>query len=253
VLFLLHGYTQDEMIFLDGRFQGLSIEAAAPPFIVVMPRSQNSYDGAFYVNSPVTGRWEDFLVQDLVPWIDARFRTLAIPEARGIAGHSLGGFGALRLALRHADVFGAVYAFSPCCIEDEIVQDLPPGSGTSIHDRADFAKAKFIDRVAVATSAAYALEAGPPPLFVDVTARDRWVQHLPAENGRLLRAIAIDFGRQDSFAHIPPTARQLAASLRDAGATVEMDEYEGKHSDRIGERVTQHVLPFFRRTLSFAR
>jgi S-formylglutathione hydrolase len=253
VLYLLHGYTQDEMIFLDGRFQGFSIEVAAPPFIVVMPRSKNAYDGAFYRNSPVTGRWEDFLIEDLVPWIDARFRTLATSDARGIAGHSMGGFGALRLALRHPDLFGAVYAFSPCCIEDQSVQDVPPGSGTSIHSRADFAKARFFDRVAVAISASCAVEAGPPPLFAEVTARDRWLQHLPAENGRRLRAIAIDFGRQDSLAHIPSTARQLAASLRDAGATVELDEYEGGHSDRVGERVAEHVLPFFRRTLSFAR
>ena len=253
VLYLLHGYGQDEMVFLDGRFQGFSIEAAAPPFIVVMPRSKNAYDGTPWVNSPVTGRWEDFLVQELVPRIDAQFRTLATPAARGIAGHSLGGFSALRLALRHADLFGAVYALSPCCIEDESGQDLPPGSGTSIHARAEFAKARFVDRAAVAISAAYAVEPGPPPLFVDVTARDRWVQHLPAENGKRLRAIAIDFGRSDGLAHIPPTARQLAERLRDAGAAVELDEYEGGHSDRIGARTTEHLLPFFRRTLSFER
>ena len=250
VLYLLHGYTQDERAFLDGRFQGLSIETAAPPFIVVMPRSLNAYGGTPYVNSPVTGRWEDFLVGDLVPWVDAHFRTLPAPERRGIAGYSLGAFSALRLALRHPDLFGAVYALSPAWLEDEVVQDLPPGAGESVHTREDLARATFADRAAIAISAAFADEAGPPPLFVDVTARQRWIQHLPVENGRRLLAIAIDYGSRDEFAHLGTTARDLATKLRAAGAVVEVDEYDGSHSSRIGERVTAHLLPFFQRLLA---
>ncbi len=252
VVYLLHGYPQDEMAFLGGRFQGLSIEAEAPPFIVVMPRSKNGYGGTPYVNSPVTGRWEDFFVDDLVPWVDAHYRTLPTPQSRGIAGYSLGGFSALRLALRHPDLFGAVYALSPAWIEDEVVQDLPPGAGTSVHDREEFARASFADRAAIAISAAFADVPGPPPLFVDVTARERWIQHLPVENGPRLRAIAIDYGKRDEFTHLPTTARGLATRLRAAGAAVELDEYEGTHSSRIGERVTAHLLPFFQRLLVVA-
>jgi hypothetical protein len=142
---------------------------------------------------------------------------------------------------------------SPCCIEDQMLQDLPAGAGTSIHDREGFAKAKRGDQAAVALSAAFATESGPPPLFVDVTATRQWVQHLPIERGKLLRALGIDFGRQDSYAHIPTAARQLAAGLRDAGANVELDEYDGDHRNKIGGRVSEYLLPFFRRTLSFAQ
>jgi enterochelin esterase-like enzyme len=154
--------------------------------------------------------------------------------------------------LRHPDLFGAVYALSPAWIEDEAVQDLPPGAGTSVHDRAEFARANFADRAAIAISAGFADEAGPAPLFVDVTARERWIQHLPVENGRRLRAIAIDYGKRDEFARLPVTARDLATKLRAAGATVELDEYDGSHSSRIGERVTAHLLPFFQRLFAAA-
>lgn len=81
--------------------------------IVVIPNGLTPLGGSFYVNSPVNGNWEDFIARDLVGYVDAAFRTVAAPQARAIAGHSMGGFGAFNLALRHPDTFGAVYALSP--------------------------------------------------------------------------------------------------------------------------------------------
>ena len=65
------------------------------------------------VNSSVTGNWEDFVVKELVPDIDANFRTLANRDSRGIAGDRMGGYGAIRFGMRHPDVFGSVYALHP--------------------------------------------------------------------------------------------------------------------------------------------
>lgn len=86
---------------------------AIAEMIVVIPNGLTPLGGSFYVNSPVNGNWEDFIARDLVGFVDGAFRTVAAPRARAIAGHSMGGFGAFNLAMRHPDTFGAVYALSP--------------------------------------------------------------------------------------------------------------------------------------------
>ena len=123
VLYLLQGYMGKPSEWTDG-YQGMKLDqtmdsligAGAREMIVVVPNGRNGYFGSFYLNSPVTGNWEDYLTRDLVSFIDGRYRTLAQAESRGIAGHSMGGYGALSLAMRHPDVYGATYGLSPCCI-----------------------------------------------------------------------------------------------------------------------------------------
>src|SRR5204863_6139881 len=66
------------------------------------------FGGSQYVNSTATGRYEDYVVDELVPFVDAHFRTLASRDHRGVVGKSSGGYGALVLGMRHPDVFGAV-------------------------------------------------------------------------------------------------------------------------------------------------
>jgi len=83
----------------------------------------NMYHGSFYVNSANTGRWEDFIVKELVPLIDGRYRTLAQSSSRGLAGHSMGGMGALNIGLTHPDVFSCVYSLDPAVFNDELIKD----------------------------------------------------------------------------------------------------------------------------------
>jgi enterochelin esterase-like enzyme len=81
--------------------------------IVVIPNGSNFLQGSFYVNSALMGNWEDYITKDVVSYVDQRYRTIASPSSRGISGHSMGGFGALQIAMHHPDLFGAVYALSP--------------------------------------------------------------------------------------------------------------------------------------------
>src|SRR5438067_12746368 len=87
-------------------------EGAIAPMIIVIPNGQDAYLGSFYVNSVTAGNWEDYIARDVVAYVDSHYRTVAGAEGRGIAGHSMGGFGALNLGLKHPDVFAAVYAES---------------------------------------------------------------------------------------------------------------------------------------------
>ncbi len=141
VLYLLHGFTGTNRTWMidpdsthneptvdprDGGYQqagflkrerldSLIAAGIVPELIVVAPNGRNAYKHSFYVNSPVTGRWEDYVVEDVVGYVDANYRTLPMASSRGIAGHSGGANGALFIAMRHSDVFGSVYAMSPCC------------------------------------------------------------------------------------------------------------------------------------------
>jgi len=90
-----------------------------PQMIVVIPNAANSLGGSWYHNNELTGRWEDYISGDLVSYVDSHFRTIARPEARALAGHGMGGVGALNLGLSHPEIFGSVYAMSPAALDHD--------------------------------------------------------------------------------------------------------------------------------------
>jgi S-formylglutathione hydrolase FrmB len=113
VLYFLHGLFGNDHRWIDrgGKeiFDRLTADGTIGQFIVVLPDGGET----FYINSEDgKDRYEDFFVQELVPFIDRHYRTIATRDARGISGLSMGGYGALHLAMRHADLFGSVAASS---------------------------------------------------------------------------------------------------------------------------------------------
>jgi enterochelin esterase-like enzyme len=121
VVYLLHGYTDDESGWVQFGEVGLAADRAIaareiPPMIIVMP------DGgvAWYINDYQNKvRFEDMFVQEFVPYVDAAYRTRPKREFRGVAGLSMGGWGTLVHALRHPDLFAAAAAFSAGVWTDE--------------------------------------------------------------------------------------------------------------------------------------
>ena len=113
VLYYLHGLFENETSWTDrgGKeiLDGLLANGQVGKFMVVLPDGGRS----FYINS-MDGheRYEDFFIQELVPAIDKKYRTIPDAARRGISGSSMGGYGALHLAMRHADVFGSASAQS---------------------------------------------------------------------------------------------------------------------------------------------
>jgi enterochelin esterase-like enzyme len=121
VLYLLHGYTDDETGWGQfGEANQIADDAIAKneatQMIIVMPDAgvtwyQNSYDGKT--------RYEDFFVQELIPFIDATYRTRPKREFRAVAGLSMGGLGTLLLATKHPDLFTAACPLSAAIWTDE--------------------------------------------------------------------------------------------------------------------------------------
>src|SRR5579863_407256 len=97
----------------QGLFDRAIAKGVINKFILVALDMNTPLGSSWYVNSPATGNWEDFMIQELVPYIDANFKTLPNRDSRGIAGDFMGGYGAIRFGMRHPDIFGSVYALHP--------------------------------------------------------------------------------------------------------------------------------------------
>jgi S-formylglutathione hydrolase FrmB len=91
--------------------------------IIVTVSGFNILGASFYVNSPVTGNWQDFILKDVVGYVDQHYRTLAVSASRGITGHSMGGAAALNMAMQHPDIFGSVYGLSPALFDQNGLSD----------------------------------------------------------------------------------------------------------------------------------
>ncbi len=121
VVYFLTGFGEEVKVMTDGT-RGLVLppsvdsvisEDSLREMILVIVSGTTSLGGSFYVNSPASGNWEDFITRDLVPYVDRHYRTIADAASRGLSGHSMGGIGALTVAMRHPEVFGALYLMSP--------------------------------------------------------------------------------------------------------------------------------------------
>jgi S-formylglutathione hydrolase FrmB len=81
--------------------------------IVVGVDTSTRTGSTYLVDSPISGKWDAFFTNDLIPYIDAHYRTLPRREARAVVGHSTGGFNAVSYGLRHPELIGVIGASSP--------------------------------------------------------------------------------------------------------------------------------------------
>src|SRR5262249_46219004 len=94
------------------------IGADKKEMILVAPDAFSLQNGSFYSNSATTGDWETFIAKELVGYVDSHYRTIANRASRGLAGHSMGGYGTFRIGMQHPEVFSALYPMSACCMID---------------------------------------------------------------------------------------------------------------------------------------
>jgi S-formylglutathione hydrolase FrmB len=282
-LYLLHGYTDRPEVWINDSYQGMKLQTEmdsliakgiGAEMIVVVPNGRNAYLGSFYTNSAVTGNWEDYIHRDLVNFIDGKYRTLAKPASRGIAGHSMGGYGAFMLAMKHPDVFGAVYSLSPCCfgMEGDISGDNTVwAKAAKIASRDPFSRQpqsfdEFFSVAMIALSAAFSPNKDRPPLFVDLPyvqkemvlaksepAYSKYREKMPLyqveryrDNLMKLRGIFLDVGEFDEFTHIRRATAMLSGELSAREIPHSFEIYKGgDHGNKIRERFNSKLVPFF--------
>ncbi|HKT47455.1 MAG TPA: alpha/beta fold hydrolase [Candidatus Acidoferrales bacterium] len=271
VVYALHGYSIGAEQWTHEIHVPQTIEGAfasgAKEMIVVLPDSKTLHNGSMYSSSVTTGDFEEFIAHDLVAYIDGHYRTIANRASRGLVGHSMGGYGATRIGMKHSDVFGSLYIMSPCCLSPrpsgppnpEIARALE-----SVKNPEDSAKLPFFARAQLASAAAWSPDPKNPPLYLDLPIRDgvvqpevmaKWSANAPLAfmdqyigNLRQYRAIALDVGDQDGL-------RTDTAKLHDAleryGIANSFEIYSGTHTSKVADRFQNHVLPFFSKSLCF--
>jgi enterochelin esterase-like enzyme len=281
VVYALHGYSigaeqWSHEIHVPQTIEG-SFALGSHEMIVVLPDSKTIYNGSMYSSSATTGDFEKFVSHDVVSYIDAHYRTIANRTSRGLVGHSMGGYGASRIGMKHPDVFGALYIMSPCCMSSMVGGG--PGTPEQMKERAlasekkvaaakspadlaarspGFASAQY------ATAAAWAPNPKNPPLYFDLPTKDgvlqpdivaKYTANSPLAfvdqyigNLRQYRAISMDVGDQDSLRF---DATKLHDIFDNYGIANTYEIYSGTHVSAVADRFQNHVLPFFSKNLCF--
>ncbi|HVW84193.1 MAG TPA: alpha/beta hydrolase-fold protein, partial [Bryobacteraceae bacterium] len=237
----------------------------AQDMIVVLPDSKTVHNGSMYSSSVTTGDFERFIAHDVVAYIDAHYRTIPKRTSRGLAGHSMGGYGASRIGMKHSDVFGSVYIMSPCCMTARGAGPVNPETEKAleaVRTAADSAKLPFGLRAQLASAAAWSPDPKNPPLYLDLPTKNgvvdkdviaKWAANAPLAfvdqyigNLHQYRAIAIDVGDQDG---LKAGAAKLHEILDEYGIANSFEIYSGTHTSAVADRFQNHVLPFFSKNL----
>jgi len=270
VVYFLHGFTDS-----DDKWYGFTkhwinlpevinkaIAAGAKEMIVVTPNAYTRFAGSMYSNSVTTGNWEEYVGREIVAYIDSHYRTLPARESRGLAGHSMGGYGTLRIGMKYPDVFSSIYALNPCCLATNLSR--PPAKAETIRTDEDFQKTDFMTKAMLASGAAWSPNPQTPPFFMDLPSKDgqlqpdiaaKWAANAPLSfvdqyiyNLKRLRAIGFDAGTQEPT--IAPTSKSLDEILTRYGIAHTFEIYEGNHTNRVAERIETKMLPFFSTNLA---
>jgi S-formylglutathione hydrolase FrmB len=269
VLYALHGFSIGAEQWTHEIHVPQTIEGAfaqgAQEMIVVLPDSKTVHNGSMYSSSATTGDFEQFVAHDVVAYVDANYRTIATRTSRGLAGHSMGGYGASRIGMKHPDVFGSLYIMSPCCMSARQAGPANPANEKALEavkTPADSANLPFGLRAQLASAAAWSPNPKNPPLYLDLPTKDgaarpevlaKWAANAPLAfvdqyigNLRQYRGIAIDAGDQDG---LRIDAGKLHEILDTYGVANTFEIYHGTHTSAVADRFQNHVLPFFSKNL----
>jgi S-formylglutathione hydrolase FrmB len=224
VLFFLHGANENERRWstrglTDIMLDRMVAEGEIGEFIVAIPFAENS----FYMNSVSGERWEDMVLVEFIPMIEEENRTLGTREGRAISGISMGGYGALKIAMRRPDLFNAVSAHSAMLIDDL--------ESVSINPRAEQLYNLLFDRIFGISQTMEVWDANNP---LRMAAEYDSINDL---------AFYFDCGTEDEYGFFDGT-RRLHEILESRGIAHEFHLYPGTHGWDYASEHTPASLAF---------
>ena len=271
VVYALHGYSigaeqWSKEIHVPQTIEG-AFAQGAQEMIVVLPDSKTVHNGSMYSSSITTGDFEQFIAKDVVAYVDAHYRTIPNRASRGLVGHSMGGYGATRIGLKHADVFGSLYIMSPCCLSARKIGPEASELEKAVQNMkapADSASLPFGTRARLASAAAWSPNPKNPPLYLDLPVKDgepqpdilaKWAANAPLafvdqyiDNLRRYKGISIDVGDKDG---LKVDATKLHDVFDEYSVQNSFEIYQGTHTSAVADRFQNHVMPFFSKNLCF--
>jgi enterochelin esterase family protein len=238
---------------LAERMDKLIATSVIQPIIVVMPDCFTYYGGSQYINSSATGKYEDYLTNEIVPFVDESFRTIADRKSRAVMGKSSGGYGSLIMGMRHADTFGLVCStsgdayFELCYLQDipkavRAIKGDPKGFMQKFWDEEKKRKDDFPAVNMIGMSACYSPNGIDFDMPFDLETGEirkdvwqRWIEHDPVrlvekhvENLKSLKLLYLDAGAKDEFA-LDLGARILSKKLNEFGIPHIHEEFDDGH------------------------
>ena len=272
VVYVLQGYTGHVTMWFNRKpfvrpfpemADDVFADGGTPPAILVYVDAWTAFGGSQFVDSPATGRYHSYLCDEVVPWVDARYRTLADPAHRGVSGKSSGGYGAMITPMLRPDLFGALATHAGDALFDVCYPSDFPKTARTLRDTYDGDYQNFLADVAgrfhgtrdsdmelieiYGYAAAYSgNDDGTVSLPFDDTGAlvpevwARWLRWDPvrmaeedgyAEALRNLKAIWIDAGRGDEY-YLDLGATAFRRALAKAGVKderVHFELFEGRH------------------------
>lgn len=283
VVYFLNGYGSSHKTsarLAHDAMTSLSME----DLIVVCIDAVNRLGCSYYANSPVTGNWQDFVTEDVVGYIDSNYRTIAKASGRGLSGHSIGGFGAMNIALNTEGIFSHVYAMSPAVFAPEgltayglqfesvslLIQEYQSLS-------AQEARKRYLGRIEnPGWQARYEFDYGsafvydenengkaPYILLPERTASGEYLrdniwgryqnglggppQRIRESRERLLKldGLVVEYGDRDELTWVLDGCKYLVQQLYENEIPFDLRVYDGDHSSEIPGRLISDVLPYF--------
>ena len=260
VVYYLHGFAIDGKNFYNYMRVPEAVAhnaAAGREFIVVVPSTLTKMGGSMYSSSVTTGDFRKFIAKDLVGYIDSHYRTIANRGGRGLVGHSMGGYGTWVIGMDYPEVFDSLWAQSACCVSPrtETVESATAMSAVKIEgvDQSGFGM-----RAGLASMTAWSPNPQNPPFYADFPLKDGAVNPLVMAkwaNNSPLAMVASHVGALQSFDAIGADVGTRDGLIRDDtliheeldkfGIAHRWETYDGTHTDKIGQRFDEVVLPFF--------
>lgn len=286
VVYYLHGFLGNDSITMNKHLQIQTLMDSAirakliEPMILVAPNSYTQLGGSFYSDHPIGGNWAKYIAEDVVHFIDENFRTIPQTSSRGLVGHSMGGFGALKIQMLYPDVFQSVYSMSPACLswgadftsENQAFILAATVSTPAQNFQLGFTMEAFYASAINALGRAIASNNSNIGLSIDYPCKeengkvivdnqklkvwedafpyfmlDRYAQHL-----KKLKALYIDWGVNDELTHIPVTCVMFTNKLKELNIPHTATPYIGTHNNKLSGfngRFFNDVLPFFQEHL----
>jgi S-formylglutathione hydrolase FrmB len=269
-VYVIQGYTGQLDMWLNRtafelamveRLDAMFVAGDCPDALVVFVDCWTGYGGSQFLNSIALGRYQDYLCDEIVPFVDERYPTLADRESRGLSGKSSGGYGAMVVPMMRPDVFGALASHAGDALFEACYLPEFREVARTLRDDFDGSYEVFFERLGQSDHMdwgawgsplemyGYAAAYSPDPAnpgkallpFDIATARlldDVWAQWLekdpvrmaPAHGDALrsMRRIYLDAGRSDEY-HLDLGATAFARELDTLGVGYTLDLFEGKH------------------------
>lgn len=294
VVYLLHGYglTGERWMSFARLADAADKDIAAgtmKEMILVNPDAYTLYSGSMYSSSPTIGDWETFIAEDLVSYMDNHYRTIPDRMSRGLGGHSMGGYGTIRIGMKRPDVFSSLYIMSACCLMNNPgnrragarrgagatgtargnapeAGNAPP-AGTrgqaARGGRGGRGRRGGFGNTQAAEAAAWSSNPNNSPTFFDLPVQDgqpqpaivaKWIANSPLvmvdQYLTNLRKYHAIMMDVGLQDGLAASNRQLAESLQTFRIAHTFETYEGDHTNHVPERIELKVLPFFSNNLS---